>query len=73
MACNNIEIEIQVKIENSVPLMEFLNEKGEFRSEERQADIYLSPTCGDFLARRPVREWLRIRDTGNGHVVCYKN
>lgn len=73
MARNNIEIEIQVKIENSIPLMEFLSEKGDFQSEERQVDEYFSPTHSDFLAQRPVREWLRIRDAGNDHVVCYKN
>jgi len=50
----NTEIEIQVKIENSQPLLEFLEKKGEFKSEKHQIDEYFSPAHRDFVAVRPA-------------------
>lgn len=73
MANKNIEIEIQVNVENSKPLIEFLKKNGNFRSEKRQVDEYFSPTHKDFLAIRPVREWLRLRDADGKYSMNYKN
>ena len=65
MNMNNIEIEIQVNIENSKPLIEFLEKNAEFKLEEHQIDEYFSPAHRDFVAVRPVNEWLRLRNSKN--------
>jgi len=70
---NNIEIEIQVNIENSKPLMEFLEKNGQFRAEKRQIDEYFSPAHRSFVEVRPIKEWLRLRDSDGKHSINYKN
>jgi len=70
---NDIEIEIQVKIENSKPLMEFLEKNADFRSEKHQIDEYFSPAHRNFIGVRPVKEWLRLRDSGGQYFISYKN
>ena len=42
MAHKNIEIEIQVNVENSKPLIEFLEKNGTFQSAKHQVDEYFS-------------------------------
>ncbi len=73
MANNNIEIEIQVNIENSQPLIDFLKKEGVFQAEKHQTDEYFSPAHKDFLGVRPVTEWLRLRDTDGKYSINYKN
>lgn len=73
MANSNIEIEIQVNIENPKPLIEFLEKNGNFQSEKHQVDEYFSPAHRDFLGVRPVKEWLRLRDTDGKYSINYKN
>ena len=68
----NVEIEIQVKIENSQPLVEFLNKNGEFKYEDHQIDEYYSPAHRNFLDAHPVEEWLRLRDSNGKYSVTYK-
>jgi len=70
---NGVEIEIQVNIENSKPLIEFLEKNAEFKSEEHQIDEYFSPTHRDFVAVRPVNEWLRLRNSNGKYSINYKN
>lgn len=69
----NIEIEIQVKIEKEKPLLEFLQKNGAFQSEKHQIDQYFSPAHRDFLSVRPVKEWLRLRDASGRYSINYKN
>ncbi|MFA5644562.1 MAG: class IV adenylate cyclase [Patescibacteria group bacterium] len=73
MAHNNIEIEIQVNIENSQPLNDFLETKGIFKGEVHQIDEYFSPGHKDFLSVRPVNEWLRLRNADGNFSWNYKN
>lgn len=73
MANKDIEIEIQVNVEHSKPLLEFLEKNGKFQSEKRQVDEYFSPAHKDFLAVRPVAEWLRLRDADGRCSINYKN
>lgn len=73
MANSNIEIEIQVNIENPKLLIEFLKKNGDFQSEKHQVDEYFSPAHRDFLAVRPVKEWLRLRDADGKYSINYKN
>ncbi|XOB40781.1 MAG: class IV adenylate cyclase [Candidatus Nealsonbacteria bacterium] len=69
----NIEIEIQVNIENKKPLIEFLKNNAQFKSEKQQIDEYFSPVHRNFLAVRPVKEWFRLRDSGKDYSINYKN
>ena len=55
---SNIEVEIQVNIENSKPLMDFLEKNADFKKESHQIDEYFSPTHRSFIEVRPVKEWL---------------
>lgn len=72
---SDIEIEIQVKIEDSKKLLDFLEKSAKFQSEKRQVDEYLSPTHlhRDFISIRPVKEWLRLRDVNGKYSINYKN
>ena len=66
------EIEIQVQVENSQPLLEFLKEQAVFKYEQRQVDEYFSPKDNDYLKKRPVREWLRLRSEGKVNSINHK-
>ena len=67
------EIEIQVRVGNPKPLLEFLDKNADFKSEKHQIDEYFSPTHRDFIKVRPVKEWLRLRDSGGKSSITYKN
>lgn len=73
MAYQNIEIEIQVNIENSAPLSDFLKSQGVFVHEVHQIDEYFSSALDSFLAVRPISRWLRIRQTEKGNSFNFKN
>ncbi len=69
----NIEIEIQVNIENSKPLTDFLEKNADFKSEKHQIDEYFSPAHRTFIDVRPVKEWLRLRNSESKYSLNYKN
>jgi len=69
----NVEIEIQVNIENNKSLIDFLEKNAEFKKESHQIDEYFSPAHRNFIEVRPVKEWLRLRDSGGKHSINYKN
>jgi len=69
----NIEIEIQVNVENIAPLTDFLKGNGVFKFENRQIDEYFVPAHRDFTKVRPLKEWLRLRDSGGEYSINYKN
>jgi adenylate cyclase, class 2 len=69
----NIEIEIQVNIENSKPLLDFLEKNAIFQKENCQIDEYFSPAHRNFIEARPVNEWLRLRDSDGKYSITYKN
>lgn len=73
MAHNNIEIEIQVKVEHGGALQEFLEKNAKFISERRQIDTYFTPAHRNFIERRPVKEWLRLRNAEGAHSLNYKS
>ncbi|MBI2013282.1 MAG: class IV adenylate cyclase [Candidatus Colwellbacteria bacterium] len=68
-----IEIEIQVRVENEKPLLDFLGGNAEFKGEKRQIDEYFTPAHRDFISVRPVKEWLRLRDGGGKCSINYKD
>ncbi len=67
------EIEIKVKVENSKPLLVFLKKNAEFLFEQQQIDDYYSPAHRDFLAIKPIKEWLRLRRSDNKFSLNYKS
>ena len=67
------EIEIQVQIENSRRLMVFLEKEAEFVGEKRQMDRYFTPAHRKFPQVRPVKEWLRLRNSEGKFWINYKN
>ncbi len=69
----DIEIEIQVNIENSKPLIDFLEKNADFQKESHQIDEYFLPPHRDFIGIRPVNEWLRLRDSDGKYSINYKN
>lgn len=62
-----------MRIENSQPLLDFLEKHGEFKYESRQLDEYFTPSHRDFTAVRPVKEWLRLRTEAGEQTLTYKN
>jgi adenylate cyclase class 2 len=66
------EIEIQTKIENSKPLLDFLEKEAVFESENHQIDEYFTPDHRDFTSLRPIEEWFRLRDSNGKFSVNYK-
>lgn len=73
MANNNVEIEIQVNVERVEVLLTFLKQNGTFQKETHQRDEYFSPTHADYLLKRPVHEWLRLRDADGKLSINYKD
>ncbi len=70
---NNIEIEIQVNIGKKGPLASFLEKNAVFQKESHQVDEYFSPSHKNFIETRPVKEWLRLRDSDGKYSITYKN
>jgi len=73
IAMDNVEIEIQVNVENSKPLLGFLEKNADFQKENHQTDEYFSPVHRNFIEIRPVKEWLRLRDSDGKYSITYKN
>jgi predicted adenylyl cyclase CyaB len=68
----DIEIEIQVRIEDSSKLEAFLKKEAELTGDNYQKDEYFTPAHRDFAEVRPIKEWLRIRTSGQNSIT-YKN
>lgn len=67
-----IEIEIQVRISDSKLLLDFLSANAKFRGEKFQKDEYFSPAHRNFLDKKPIKEWLRLRESKE-NSLNYKN
>lgn len=66
------EIEIQVRISDSKKLESFLATNGVFSGEKYQKDEYYSPVHRDFLAKKPISEWLRLRKSDSNYITYKK-
>ena len=66
------EIEIQVRVSDVDKLEAFLAKNAKFKGEKYQKDEYYSPSHRDFLAEKPVAEWLRLRESKTNSIT-YKN
>ncbi len=69
----NIEIEIQVQVEDISPLVKFLNSNAKKKLANRQIDEYFVPKHRNFLAKKPIAEWLRLRNSNGDYSINYKN
>lgn len=69
----NIEIEIQVIVDDTGNLINFLDKNATFQEESHQVDEYFSPAHRDFTGVRPTKEWLRLRDSNGKYSINYKN
>ena len=70
---DNKEIEIHVQIEKRANLMKFLKKKAKFGGEKHQIDKYYTPAHRNFTEVRPIKEWLRLRDSSGKFSINYKN
>ena len=73
MAYRDIEVEIKVKVEHTESLRRLLTQKATHSATSHQIDTYFSPPHRDFLVARPAKEWLRLREDGDGYSFTYKN
>ncbi len=67
-----IEIELKFPLENPEKAIQTLNEKAEQISEDYQKDNYYLPVHRNFIEKKPVSEWLRIRESKNKPTINYK-
>lgn len=72
MAYDGIEVEIKIKVDDSdaSALSDRLRSLG--ASEKRQVDHYYDRVDGSFIATRPIKEWLSIRERGGRAIVNHK-
>ena len=68
----NIEIEIQVRIERSDTLLKFLESEAKFISENKQVDEYFTPVHKNFVSIKPIEEWFRLREENGEYTINYK-
>jgi adenylate cyclase, class 2 len=67
-----MEIELKVTIEYVQPLLSLLEKEGSFSYEDHQIDYYYVPAHRNFLAEKPIKEWLRLRDSNGTFYITYK-
>lgn len=69
----NVEIEIKVRVSKAERLEKFLKSEAQFLDENYQKDEYFTPAHRNFVAVKPVEEWLRLRTSGKNYGITYKN
>jgi len=67
------EIEIQVQIEKGRKLLAFLKKEAKFCGQSDQIDNYFVPIHRNFTKVRPIKEWLRLRNSSGKNTINYKN
>ena len=74
-----IEIEAKFELLNVKELFKILEELEKdnnaklVEENEMQKDTYFTPNDRNFLDKRPVAEWLRIREEKGKYSITYKN
>ena len=70
----NIEVELKFLLNNGDSLKEKLNTIATpGKIDEYQKDVYFVPAHRDFLAVKPIAEWIRLRQSSKGASINYKN
>jgi adenylate cyclase class 2 len=73
-ALENIEVELKFPLFNKSDLIKKLNSIANLKTKgDYQKDTYFIPPHRNFLEKKPVSEWLRVRETQKGASVTYKN
>ncbi len=74
MERKRIEIEAKFPLYNKKETIFKLKELGKTIEENNcQKDIYYTPAHENFLKKKPISEWLRIRNTKEEKTINYKN
>jgi len=69
----NIEVELKFPLLNSEELIGKLSRLiGSGNGSELQKDTYYVPAHRNFLEKKPVSEWLRLRESKEGFSLNYK-
>lgn len=72
-----IEIELKLSLKNVDALIKNLNKIALFKGEYNEKDTYYVPAHRNFINKKPIFEWLRIRDFDKEgrkvSVLNYKN
>lgn len=69
-----VEVELKFPLLNPKELIQRLNEIAKPKQQNIfQRDTYYIPAHRNFLAKKKVNEWLRIRETKNKITLTYKN
>ena len=69
----HFEIELKFPLLNHLELIEKLKSIAKLeKSEDFQKDIYYTPAHRNFLSKKPVSEWLRLREFKKGFSLNYK-
>jgi adenylate cyclase class 2 len=68
----NKEIEIQVQVEKPEKLLDFLKKQAVLKYKSNQKDEYFIPSHRNFLKKKPIEEWFRIRESAGKTSVTYK-
>lgn len=68
-----IEVELKYPLYNAEELRKHLNDIAKPEKEgDFQKDTYYIPKHRNFLQKKPISEWLRIRESTKGNSVNYK-
>lgn len=74
MERKRIEIEAKFPLYNKEATINKLNEVAtQTETNNIQKDIYYTPAHENFLEKKPISEWLRIRNTNDEKTINYKN
>lgn len=68
-----IEVELKFPLLNVAHAIETLDRVAKKEKVQHQVDTYYNHPQRDFLTADPVKEWLRIRETGKTTLINYKN
>ncbi len=70
----HVECELKFPLKNVEELVEKLNKIAKPEQQNIfQKDTYYVPAHRNFLAKKKINEWLRIRETNGGITLNYKN
>jgi len=68
----NIEVELKFPIDNPKEIVKKLTGLAGSPKEEYQKDIYFNSTKNNFLEKKPIKEWLRIRESKENITLNHK-
>ncbi|MDR2541557.1 MAG: class IV adenylate cyclase [Candidatus Peribacteria bacterium] len=69
----DIEVELKFRLADKETLLNFLQANATLTKESSQKDSYFAPSHRDFFAKKPINEWLRVRESSKGDSINYKN